>query len=474
MHGPHIDPGQSHAGAARPVCCTGSDAQQPPRGRLHIKPIASASVWIALYLLLIVAPLLVLLVGETPRGGGFWWDFALALGYSALAMMGVQFWLTARFKRASAPFGIDVIYVFHRYLATIACAFLLLHVVILLWFHPAAIGRIDPRYAPGYMTLGWLAALAFLTLIVSSLWRKRLRIEYDHWRHWHGALAVLGILFGMLHALGSGSFLNSPLKRWLWGALALSWLGLFLWVRLLRPLLLLRHPYRVVEVRREPGRNWSLLLQPERPPRLTHQPGQFAWLSLRASPLAQREHPFSIASSPTQDGPLRFAIKELGDFTSTIGSIGVGEIAYVDGPYGNFSIDSHPEAAGYVFVAGGVGIAPVMSMLEALADRGDRRPLLLFYGNRCWDRVVFREALDALRQRLDLRVVHVLGEPPEGWTGERGVIDLEVMRRHLPADATGLHFFVCGPNPMIRLVERNLAALGLPLRQLHSEIFDLA
>lgn len=442
--------------------------------RPAIKPVASASLWLVVYLALIVAPLAVLLLAPTPRGGGFWWDFALVLGYSALAMMGLQFWLTARFKRATAPFGIDIIYHFHRYLATIACLLLLAHAGLLLARYPDAVGGIDPRVAPAYVTLGWVALLLFVALIASTLWRKRLRIEYDRWRRWHGLLAVTGIVFALLHVAGSGSYLTSPLKRGLWGALALSWLGLILWVRVLRPWRLRRRPYRVVEVREEPGRSWTLSLQPEHPPAIDYRPGQFAWLSLRASPFALREHPFSISSSPTRPGPLQVTIKALGDFTATVGQIGVGEIAYVDGPYGSFGVDRHPRAAGFVFVAGGVGIAPIISTLRALADRGDRRPLWLFYGNRRWDRVVFREELDALRTQLDLRLVHVLGEPPRDWTGEHGVIDLAVMQRHLPADSTGLHFLVCGPDPMIRLVECNLEALGVPLRRLHSEIFDLA
>jgi len=439
-----------------------------------IKPIASASLWLAVYLALIVAPVLVLLLEPTPHGGGFWWDFALVLGYAALAMMGLQFWLTARFKRATAPFGIDIIYYFHRYLATIACLLLLLHASLQLALYPDAVGGIDPRAAPGYMTMGWIALLVFAVLIASSLWRKRLGIEYDRWRRWHGMLAVTGVVLGLLHVEGSGSYLTSPLKRWLWGALALSWIGLIVWVRVLRPWRLRQQPYRVVDVRQEPGRSWTLSLQPEHPPAFDYRPGQFAWVSLRASPFALREHPFSISSSPTRPGPLQFTIKALGDFTATVGQIGIGEIAYVDGPYGIFGIDAHPHATGFVFVAGGVGIAPIVSMLRALADRGDRRPLWLFYGNRRWDRVVFREDLDALRTQLDLRLVHVLSEPPEGWPGEHGFIDLAVMQRHLPTESTGLHFLVCGPDPMIRLVERNLEALGVPLRQLHSEIFDLA
>ncbi|MDW8479637.1 MAG: c-type cytochrome [Xanthomonadales bacterium] len=167
------------------------------------------------------------------------------------------------------------------------------------------------------------------------------------------------------------------------------------------------------------------------------------------------EHPFSIASAPGQP-ELEFAIKELGDFTSRIGELPAGTRAYVDGPYGAFSIDRHPEASGFVFVAGGAGIAPILSMIRAMAARGDLRPAVLFYGNRRLDRAAYREELEALAARLPLRVVHVLHDPEPGWEGERGFIDQAVLARHLPKERRGWHAFVCGPKPMIRLAERAL------------------
>ena len=430
--------------------------------------------WLLAYLAAIVVPLGVLMLGDRPRGSGFWWDFALVLGYAGLAMIGVQFALTARFKRATAPFGIDLIYYFHRFLATAAFVLLLLHVGLLAWKYPDALGSLDPRIAPRHMTLGRVALLAFAAIIVTSLWRKHLRIGYDAWRRMHVLLALAGVVLAVLHVQGSGAYLESPWKRALWSAMALSWLLLAAWVRLLRPALLLRRPWRVSSVQRERGRSWTLTLVPERGEVFGYHPGQFAWLSLRASPFALREHPFSIASSPTRAGSVQFTIKELGDFTRGIGDTRPGERAYIDGPYGSFGIDRHPQATGFVFIAGGVGIAPMISMLRALADRGDRRPLWLFYGNRDWERVALREELDELAGALALTVVHVIGEPPPEWRGETGLIGRGVLQRHLPADRTGLHFLVCGPGPMLRSVERSLRELGVPPRQRHSEIFDIA
>ena len=427
-----------------------------------------------MYLGLVILPLAALWFGHRPRGGGFWWDFALALGYAGLAMMGIQFALTARFKRTAAPFGIDLVYFFHRYLATVAFALVLLHAAVLGIAYPGALGGVDPRVAPVHLTISWLALIAFALLLASSWWRKRIGIEYDHWRRWHLALALLGVTLSIAHVEGSASYLASPLKQVIWIALPGFWMALVVWVRVVRPSRLQRSPYRVVEVRKERGRSWTLALAPEHPPTLTYRAGQFAWLSVRASPFAMREHPFSFSSSPTRKGPLEFTIKELGDFTATIGSLQPGERVYVDGPYGAFGTDRHADAPGLVLIAGGIGIAPIISMLRAMADGGDTRPLYLFYGNRRWDRVVFREEIDALGERLQLQCIHVLIEPADDWTGERGYVTRDVLQRHLPTNAAMLQYFVCGPTPMIRLVERSLGELGVPLARLHSEIFDLA
>ena len=60
-----------------------------------MKVILSVTLWISVYLMLVLAPLLILMLGEMPPGSGFWWDFSMALGFAAMAMMGVQFLRTA-------------------------------------------------------------------------------------------------------------------------------------------------------------------------------------------------------------------------------------------------------------------------------------------------------------------------------------------------------------------------------------------
>lgn len=78
-----------------------------------MRTVLSTFFWIGVYPARVLAPLVLLLAGEMPSGSGFWRDFSMALGFAGMAMMGIQFLLTARFKRASAPFGIDIIHHLH-------------------------------------------------------------------------------------------------------------------------------------------------------------------------------------------------------------------------------------------------------------------------------------------------------------------------------------------------------------------------
>lgn len=437
-------------------------------------PKLSAAIWIGVYLIAVAMPMVALILAPTPAGVGFAWDLSMALGFAAITMMGVQFALTARFQRATAPFGIDVIYLFHRYMAVIAFVLLLGHAVIVMVGYPAAIGAIDPRTMSWPVILGFAGFAAFAAIIVTSLWRKPLRIEYDRWRMWHAATAVAAFALAVTHVDGVGYYIDTPAKKAIWIGFMLLWALLIVHVRLVRPWRMLRKPYRVSEIRKERGRSWTIGVEPAGHNGMNFRPGQFAWVTLRASPFCLKEHPFSISSMPTPSRRLEFTIKELGDFTGTVKNIRVGEAAYLDGPYGVFCIDRYSAAPAFVFLAGGVGIAPIMSMLRASAEAGERRPLILIYGNRTWENVIFREELESLGAKLNLTVVHVLLEPPIGWSGERGYITREIIARHLPDSATAAEYFICGPQPMIDMVERGLHEHGIPLRHVHSEIFDLA
>lgn len=213
------------------------------------------------------------------------------------------------------------------------------------------------------------------------------------------------------------------------------------------------------------------MLSPQAGKAMAFEPGQFAWLKIGKSPFSLREHPFSFSGSAMETSKLEFSIKELGDFTSRIGQVRPGERVYIDGPYGSFSIDRYT-APGYVFIAGGVGITPVISILNTMADRHDTRPLILFYANKDWSAATFREELQMLEQRLNLKIVHIIGKPLDGWEGETGRINAAMMARCLPGERLAYEYFVCSPEGMQTGVMKSLKQLGVPLHNVQSESFN--
>ena len=446
-------------------------ADHGPAPASQRKPLSGA-VWISVYLLFVLAPLFALLVGPLPPARDFWTEFSVALGYVGLAIMGLQFGLTARFRYVTDPWGEDVIYHFHRRISLVAVALVIAHPIILFVVRPELLALLNSFQAPWRARFAALSTYSLIALVVMALWRAKLAIRYETWHRTHIVLAVVAVAAGVAHMVGWSFYLEAPWKRALWIGLTLFWIGLLVYVRVVKPLFMLRRPFRVAEVRAERGDTWTLSMMPDGHPGLRFSPGQFGWLTLWASPFKITGHPFSFSSSAAvADGRVEMTIRTLGDFTARIRNVQLGERVYLDGPYGAFTIDRNP-ADMHVLIAGGVGITPMMSIIRTLADRGDRRPIILLYGSRDWESITFREELEAQKKRLDLEVVHVLAHPPAGWTGEKGFIDAAVFRRHLPAPYADHEYFICGPDVMMDAIEKALGELGVPLAKYHSERYS--
>jgi predicted ferric reductase len=430
------------------------------------------AVWAIAYLLFILAPLFALLIGTLPPTRDFWTEFAAAIGYSGLAMMGLQFGLTARFRYVTEPWGEDVIYHFHRQISLIAVGLVAAHAVIMLAARPDLF--VPPRSigdVPWGAVFAFLALFSLIALVVTALWRAELGIRYETWHVAHIVLAVAAVTGGLLHMVGWAFYLSDPWKRALWIGLTVFWIGLLLYVRIFKPLFMLRRPYRVAEVREERGDTTTLVMHPDGHLGFCFRPGQFGWLTVWASPFRITGHPFSFSSSAeAADGRVEMSIRKLGDFTGAIPTVPVGQRVYLDGPYGAFTIGNPADM--HVLIAGGVGITPMMSMIRTLADRGDKRPVILIYGSKDWESITFRDELEALKARLSLTVVHVLANPPDDWTGEQGFITAEVFKRHLPPPFADHEYFICGPGPMMDAIEKALGELHVPMAKYHSERYS--
>jgi predicted ferric reductase len=437
----------------------------PALGRVSVK-----SAWVVGYGVAAVVPLAAVLVGAPASGRGFVIELASALGIVALTVLALQLALPARVPAAARALGADVAIRLHRHLADVLAAAIAAHVALVIVADPANLELLDPLGAPwrAKAALASLAALA--ALIASSLLRRRLRLAYASWRALHIVLGVGALALGAAHAIGVDRYLTSGPAGVATLTVAAFGLLAVLELRLVRPRRLAARPYVVERLVPERGGATTLALRAVGHAGRRFRPGQFAWLKLADAPHGLAEHPFSYASSAARPDRPTFTIKAYDGFTRRVPQrLRPGTRVLLDGPHGSYRPRAHADRL--VLIAGGIGITPIISLLRTAADARDCRQHTLVYGSLRWEHVIFREELEQLRHRLDLRVVHVLTDPPAGWTDETGFIDHALLARHLPGDLRRAEVFICGPPPMLTAALAGLQALGVAPEHVHAEQF---
>ncbi len=434
--------------------------------------LVSGVLWLLLYLAVVTLPLLLMLVPPVPTGRGFWLELSVALGFVGLTQIVLQLVLISRFKSLSAPYGIDIILRFHRQIALVAIAFILIHPVLIIVDTPARVKLLNPLGGTWASRTAWISLFCLAGLAVTSLFRLRLGLTYERWRLLHLILAGGAIIFALLHVVMAGLYTNTLWKHAVWvlpgGALVL----LVLYTRLIKPGFFPDSVWRVAEVRPERGNCVTLVLEPDGHEGMSFAPGQFVWITLGDRKITMQENPFSIRSSAARPARLEFGIKKMGDFTENLPHVKPGTRAVLQGPHGAFSIDRYP-AVGYVFIAGGIGVTPLMSFLHTMADRRDPRPVILVYADKTLEDMAFQEELAELESRLDLEVVYVPEKAGEDWQGETGFVTWDILERHVPKDLIHREFFLCGPGPMMASLHKALKAAGVHQDHIHLELFEL-
>lgn len=429
------------------------------------------AVLLACYALIALAPLALALWQDRPVRNLFR-EASSVLVMVAFAMTLMEFVLSGRWRALSARAGIDATMRFHQLAARVLLVLVVLHPLLYAAprLHPDpanALASLQAMFGSPRLRSGVVAWWLLIALVALAILRDRLRLRYEAWRLTHGLGAAAIAALGLHHTLGVGTFARDPWLAGYWSAMTAAALGSLVYVYAVTPLVQLRRPWRVVANRQVAHRMWELAIEPERGQAPAFAAGQFAWLNLGHSPFSLVEHPFSISSAPAALPRLAFTIKESGDFTGRIGAVAPGTRAYFDGPHGSFTTAGRPLLP-LAFIAGGVGFAPVMSILRDLRLKRYPHAIRLLYGNRLESQILYRDEVEALGIHVD----YVLSEPPAGWTGRVGELAPEMLATCLDMpDRAEWLYFVCGPAPMIDGVARTLRSWGVPSRHIVSERF---
>lgn len=207
-----------------------------------------------------------------------------------------------------------------------------------------------------------------------------------------------------------------------------------------------------------------------------HRPGQYLNVSLPVEG-ERLDRSYTIASPPTRGGHCEITVKRE---EHGVGSrylhdvVREGTVLEVSAPAGRFTFTG-VEADSIVMIAGGVGITPLMAKLRYLTDIGWTGDIDLVFSVRTERDIIFREELESLRQRFpNLRITITLSrDDSPAWTGERGRISPELIRRVVPSIATRL-VHLCGPDEMMESLKVVLRDVGVPDDRVAVESFTRA
>ena len=206
------------------------------------------------------------------------------------------------------------------------------------------------------------------------------------------------------------------------------------------------------------------VLTPDGKKPFEHMPGQCAMLSIPGV----GEALFSITSSPTNREYMEFSIKKCGCLTSWIHMLEPGQQITIRGPYGNgFPVETELRGKDLLFIAGGIGLAPLRSVINyCLDNRENYGKLQIIYGSRSKDDLVdYQEIIDEWMKAENVEVNLTIDREQEGWDGHVGFVPNYV--KELSPDL-GMTVLMCGPPIMIKFSLAGLKELGFTDTQVYT------
>jgi len=313
------------------------------------------------------------------------------------------------------------------------------------------------------MVLGF-AAFVMLFFIGASTFLSRISgVRYRVWKRMHRfTFPILTIAF--FHSIRLGSDM--------YGAVRVLWIALWVLHLILMAAKLViglrsrKHGLtEIVDITDDTPDTTSIVV---RKPKGSFLPGQFAFVGLQYEGKWTDWHPFSLTSVP-DDEHLQFTIKSVGATTRLIRQMKPGTPIRVDPGYGAFSHHFTPDDR-YVMIAGGVGIAPIHSMIKDLVAKDDQGKVTLIYCVHHEDGLLFRSSLESWFAERPGWNLHMVCSRQKDWPGPVGRLTPELLVELLENDLEGT-FFMCGPQGLVGSINRFLRNSGMPVKRIRREEF---
>jgi predicted ferric reductase len=406
-----------------------------------------------------------------------------------IAMMAffVQFPLAGRLKRFPLFANIDWGMTKHKQLGKYLGVFFFLHPLLILApklfvsFDEFTFSVVNAVTSPQLLT-GLVAWGVMLVWVLMSIYKDKLSISYETWRLCHVIGFVVIASLATLHVttVGSHGQYHHQFNLLWWSLYSLSML-LVIYNYFVKPRLIKKQKFSIKSVEKISESDWQLDIKTESARRFAFDAGQFVWLNTSGSVYNLNQHPFSIVSQQNNSGELSFIIRELGDYTAALDKLQIGQNVFVDGPYGNMSLEKSRKAAGITLIAGGAGIAPMIGLLRELAKQHDPRPIRLLYGNQHIQKMVCLDELISLENTMKNFKLQLLCEHTENCPSsilpivKQGLIGKSEIENSISdeTNTSGLEadwvVYLSGPEKMISVTRNHLKEIGVTTNHIYFE-----
>lgn len=409
--------------------------------------------------------------GRTTDSAQWFGTLSALAGLTGLLLYAVTIVLSARFSVIESYIGgLDKVYRQHHLIGCLSLIFLVAHPSLLAWkYARISLERSAHLFGPSTrwpLLAGQIALYVMIPALTATIYvtvRHQTLIALQR---------LLGLMFlpAAYHALftGGDAYRYAPLRIYL-ALLCAAAVAALLKHSLFGRRLDAHQPFTVESVTHRGSDYAELWLQPEGQA-LRFVPGQFAYLRFPNATVAGESHPFSLAGPPNQKR-IRFVVKELGDWTKTIETVPSGTVAVVEGPYGRFS-HRFVKGRSQLWIAGGIGITPFLSMAASLAPKGCPYDVDLVWCYPTPDAAPFLDELYELSATRPHLRVHARCDLEHPLPTAQTLADLCAESPGTPLASREV--LMCGPEAMRSALRSQLIGIGVESGRIHSEEFGYA
>ncbi|OGC76134.1 hypothetical protein A2619_02130 [candidate division WWE3 bacterium RIFOXYD1_FULL_39_9] len=360
--------------------------------------------------------------------------------------------------------GLDKVYRIHHLIGVFAFSLILMHPTAMIIQSLPNVQFALIYAIPGPYLIHNFGILAIYSLIIPFIFILLIKIPYNIWRYTHKLLGVSFLLASVhVYFMPSDVAVFMPLRFWILGFIAAG---------------LLSAIYTLIFYSKMGPRSVYLVEKTD----ITHEvinvyfrpagrkikftPGQFGYFSFRKSSIGKEAHPFSFSTSPDED-ILRISMKVLGDFTKSAANILKDDVVAIYGPYGRFGkIYADPTPKNLIWIAGGIGVTPFLSMLRQESAHPSNHKITFFYSYGLQEEGVFVEEIENICQKLpNVKFVKWCTKDLGFLTAEKISEGMENISSH--------YVQVCGPEKMMFTMKDQFNALGITDDRIFFENFSM-